>query len=525
MPGADAESILLVEDTASLATIYKAALTKAGWEVEHVDCVADARSVIARNSYSVILLDMMLPDGFGMEVLEEATAAGNPARFIVITSDGSINLAVEAMRAGAFDFLVKPFDDKRLLGAVSNAARARAMDDERRTAERGGTNGHTGAPAPAGIPGPDTDLPAAADEPAPGPMTADFEGFVGNSPVMRKIYATIRNVGRSTATVFINGESGTGKELAAHAIHNLSDRSAGPFVPINCGAIPADLLESEVFGHLRGSFTGAISDKKGAAAAADGGTLFLDEICEMHPALQTKLLRFLQTSTIQPVGATQVQRVDVRIVCATNRDPFAEVRAGRFREDLYYRLHVVPLRIPPLRERGDDVIEIAERLLLAYARQENRAFRALSPEVQEAFRRYPWPGNVREVQNVLRNAVVLGEGTVITAAMLPPWIRDYEGGMPLPTAVPAAAAPAVGPLPPEQGDAPPGEEADELAAALRSLVGTTLADLEEAFIAETVASCGGSIPKAARLLGVSPSTLYRKRDSEGEGRRVTKRPA
>jgi len=207
-----------------------------------------------------------------------------------------------------------------------------------------------------------------------------FLGFIGSSPVMHNIYSMVRNIGKSTATVFITGDSGTGKEVCAQAIHKVSNRAKGPFIALNCGAIPKDLLESEVFGHLRGSFTGAIADKKGAAAAADGGTLFLDEICEMDLGLQTKLLRFLQTSTIQPVGATTPRRVDVRIVCATNRDPMEEVRAGRFREDLFYRLHVVPIFLPPLKDRQGDVLEIAEAAIQEMANEEGKRFARLSPE-------------------------------------------------------------------------------------------------------------------------------------------------
>jgi two-component system repressor protein LuxO len=323
---------------------------------------------------------------------------------------------------------------------------------------------------------------------------------------MRAVTRMVRDVGRSTATVFITGESGTGKELCAQAIHAVSRRSDGPFIPLNCGAIPRDLLESEVFGHLKGSFTGAISDKKGAAAAADGGTLFLDEICEMDLSLQTKLLRFLQTSMIQPVGATRPQRVDVRILCATNRDPAAEVQAGRFRQDLFYRLHVVPIHLPPLRDRGADVIEIARRFLTEYARSEGKRFKRFDAFAEQALMAHAWPGNVRELQNVVRNIVVLNNGDIVTAHMLPPGIgrvaaSDFTSG-----AIAAAADP-----PPAQRTPP--ALSDHITDAVRALVGSRLADVEREFIEETIHSCGGSIPKAARVLDVSPSTLYRKRQA------------
>jgi DNA-binding NtrC family response regulator len=308
---------------------------------------------------------------------------------------------------------------------------------------------------------------------------------------MEQIFAKIRSVAASMATVFITGESGTGKELCAQAIHDGSARASGPFIALNCGAIPPDLLESEVFGHMKGSFTGAISDKPGAAAAADGGTLFLDEICEMDVALQTKLLRFLQTSMVQPVGATRPRKVNVRIICATNRYPMDLVRRGLFREDLYYRLYVVPIHMPPLRDRGTDVIEIAEAALARFSAEENRSFDSLDPEVRRLFLRLSWPGNVRQLLNVIRNVVVLNDGGRVTPDMLPPdLVQDLpgaegDGGL--------ATTPS-GPLP-------------------EQLVGRTLAEIEQVMIEATIAHFGGSVPRAARVLDVSPSTLYRKREA------------
>lgn len=322
--------------------------------------------------------------------------------------------------------------------------------------------------------------------------------FIGSSEAMRQIHRTIASVARSMATVFITGESGTGKELCALAVHAQSARASGPFIALNCGAIPQDLLESEVFGHMKGSFTGAISDKPGAAAAADGGTLFLDEICEMAPALQTKLLRFLQTSTVQPVGATRPRKVNVRIVCATNRDPMDAVRRGEFREDLYYRLFVVPIHMPPLRERGQDVIEIAEAALFRFAEEEGRDFQGLAPETRARLLRQHWPGNVRQLLNVIRNVVVLNAGGWVVPEMLPP-------GLDL------AAAPE---------PSGPGAETRD---GFEALAGLTLAEIERRVIEATLDRHGGSVPKAARVLDVSPSTLYRKIDgwSGKDGDRAT----
>ena len=453
------ETLLLVEDTPSLSMVYETVLKGAGHTVDCAFTAREARSVFDPARHGIVLLDMMLPDGTGQDVLTWIKARAPQTRVIVITSNGSVQVAVEAMRLGAADFLVKPFDESRLRNAVANAARG----DDR----------------------PAHDLPD--DE----PIDTSLGGFIGQSQQMREIYQTVRVIGRSTATVFITGESGTGKEVCAQAIHSVSKRAEGPFVPLNCGAIPANLLESEVFGHLKGSFTGAIADKVGAAAAADGGTLFLDEICEMDLNLQTKLLRFIQSSTVQPVGATRARNVDVRILCATNRDPHREVAEGRFREDLFYRLHVVPLHLPPLRERGDDVNLIAQDALIRFSREEGKGFRALAQEVQDLFRSLEWRGNVRQLLNVLRNVVVLHDGAVVRREMLP--VDLVRRAVPMPP--PAILA-----------------ELDE-DAALQALVGRNLADLERGFIEATIAACDGSIPRAARMLEISPSTLYRKREA------------
>jgi two-component system, repressor protein LuxO len=480
-----ADPVLLVEDTPSLSMVYQSALERAGFRVTPVFSARDGLAAFRKRASRVVLLDLMLPDGNGLDVLREMRTESPQTRIVVITANGSINRAVEAMRSGAFDFLVKPFDDRRLLSAVRNAITSLAFETD---------EAHEHAPHAAEV--------------------AEMDGFVGSSPRMRQIYSMIRNIGRSTATVFITGESGTGKEIAAQAIHRHSVRRSGPFVPINCAAIPRDLLESEVFGHLKGSFTGAIADKIGAAAAADGGTLFLDEVCEMDLALQTKLLRFLQTSMIQPVGAVEPRKVDVRIVCATNRDPAAEVQAGRFREDLFYRLHVVPIVMPPLRERGDDVIEIAELLLVRYAREEGKRFKRLGSSVREALCSYSWPGNVRQLENVLRHAIVLHEGEEITLDMLPAPILAggtegrFDALRPRLALAPAGNA---GERPPAGASAGRNELA--LRDTLRGLVGATLADIEREFIEATIIECKGSIPRAARLLDVSPSTLYRKREA------------
>ena len=455
-------SVLLVEDTLSLQMVYRSILATAGHRVAVAANAEEGLAQFRTHRPMVVLLDLILPDRDGLEVMQEIQALQPETRVIAITANGSVNRAVEAMRAGAHEFLVKPFDEGRLLSAVQNAL-----------AEAGSR---------------DTAKPVDATRARDASQVAEGSGFIGSSDAMKRIHGTINSVARSMATVFITGESGTGKELCALAVHANSNRASGPFIALNCGAIPQDLLESEVFGHMKGSFTGAISDKQGAATAADGGTLFLDEICEMAPALQTKLLRFLQTSTVQPVGATRPRKVNVRIVCATNRDPLDAVRRGHFREDLYYRLYVVPIHMPPLRDRGTDIIEIAEAALSRFAQEEGRDFHGLDPMTRALMQSLPWPGNVRQLLNVMRNVVVLNQGGWVTPEMLPPGLAD-EGRPAEPQLLPLAA--------------PEAFTAD-------SLLGLPLAEAERRLIEATLALHGGSIPKAARVLDVSPSTLYRK---------------
>jgi DNA-binding NtrC family response regulator len=381
-----------------------------------------------------------------------------------MTANSTVSRAVEAMRAGAFDFLVKPFEEDRFLSSVKAAS-----DELRDSAARDAAPRRRAAQAP-----------------------ADRSVFIGSSEVMARIHRTIGSVARSMATVFVTGESGTGKELAAVAVHARSSRATGPFIALNCGAIPPDLLESEVFGHMKGSFTGAISDKPGAAAAADGGTLFLDEICEMALPLQTKLLRFLQTSTIQPVGSTRPRKVNVRIICATNRDPMDYVRRGLFREDLFYRLYVVPIHMPPLRERGADVIEVAEAALARFSAEEGKDFSGLSDATRAFLLAQDWPGNVRQLLNVIRNLVVLNEGGLVTPEMLP-----------------AGMATNTLPL----------DLTDRLAVSPLTAHPRTLAQIERQAIEAALARNDSSVPATARELDISPSTLYRKLEAWGSKRR------
>jgi DNA-binding NtrC family response regulator len=456
--------ILLIADATVRHEAHARVLADAGRRVSVARSAAEGLAVLSSAPADVVLLDLMLPDRDGIGLLADIRRLAPGARVVILAEQARIARAVEAMRAGAQDFVVTPVDGARLAQVIDTALAA-------------------GAPMPV--------LPQGgpAHRPSPGE-------FVGSSAALDRVRGKIHSVAGSTATVFITGESGTGKELAALAVHRQSPRAQGPFIALNCGAIPQDLLESEVFGHMKGSFTGAISDKPGAAAAADGGTLFLDEVCEMLPALQTKLLRFLQTSMVQPVGSTRPKKVNVRIVCATNRDPMEAVRRGAFREDLYYRLYVVPIHMPPLRDRADDMIEIANSALALFAREEGKAFDGLSPEVQALFRAHPWPGNVRQLLNVIRNVVVLNKGGLVTPGMLPDDIVQD-------TAL--------------SGQAMPG--AAELSAhgPRDAFAGLTLAEVERQAVLAALSRNGGSVPRAARDLDVAPSTLYRKLQAWGIG--------
>ena len=464
--------ILIVEDLASVAMSYAGHLERAGHESVIVDSGAAVLDALADGSrFDVILLDLQLPDVDGLQLLRDHPEILRRCPIIVATADASLSRAIDAMRLGAFDFLVKPVAGSRLTTVVASAIETGAKSAEPASSARTDQ-----APPQRGRPG----------------------HFIGNSPPMREIYRQIECIARSRATVFVTGESGTGKEVCAEAIHGESGRAKGPFVAINCGAIPENLLESELFGHLKGAFTGAVNDRVGAAQAAHKGTLFLDEICEMALPLQVKLLRFLQTGTVQRVGSNKVEDVDVRIVCATNRDPEREVAEGRFREDLYYRLAVVPLHLPPLRERGEDIPLLANSFLQQFAREEGKRFHPLGASQIAALNHHPWPGNVRELQNVLRRVAVLQDGPDVLLSALP---SAGAGRREMPERERAA--------PPVDMPATPRDRQADIAAALQGL---TLDEIERIAVEGAISHANGSLPAAARILGVSASTLYRKRE-------------
>ncbi len=413
-------------------------------------------------------------------------AAKAPCPAIVISSSGSLPLVVEAIKSGADDFLPKPLPPSRLRECVSSAI----------------ANRQTGASSPPS---------------APPSGQSGFHGFIGSSPAMQRVYETIGNIAGSSASVFIRGESGTGKELCVAALHRLSRRADRPLVSINCSAIPRDLMASEIFGHADGAPSGTTSVPAGAALQADGGTLFLDEICEMDMALQARLLRFIESGVVHNAGGTAGRKVDVRFVCATNRDPMAAIESGRFRADLFYRLNVLPAVLPPLRERGDDAVMIAEALIGEIAREESSAFRDFSDKARHLIRNYSWPGNVRELLNVLRNVVVMNRGETVSGDMLA--MALAHGGRDL-SALARQEAPANITAFPERvgADAAPDDGVEPLHG--RNSNGSRLRPLwqqERDIIEGAIEACGGNIARAAAELEINPSTIYRKRQSWAAG--------
>jgi len=458
-------NVLLVEDSAPLAAIYKQFLKSLPIKVTHVDSGEQAKDFIVKEMPSLVLLDLNLPDISGKEILQWIHDEKFPTSVIIVTAKNSVDIAVDMMKMGAIDFLDKPIDANRLQTTVRNILETSRLkhivEDFQQTFDR-----------------------------------ERYHGFIGTSLPMQTVYRIIDSVAPSKASVFITGESGTGKEVCAEAIHNQGSRAKAPFVALNCGAIPHDLMESEMFGHIKGAFTGAAADRQGAASLADGGTLFLDEIGEMDLDLQTKLLRFVQTGTFQKVGSSKEESVDIRFICATNKDPQEAVSSGTFREDLYYRLHVVPLHLPTLHERGDDILAIANSFLITYAKEENKSFQSFSPDVEVILMQYAWPGNVRQLQNVIRNIVVLHEDIQVMVHHLPP---------PLNTALSENITPSI------QNAAHTGLSDNKSTVNDESI--RPLAQVEREVIERAIALCSDNIPKAAALLDVSPSTIYRKKQS------------
>jgi two-component system, NtrC family, response regulator PilR len=395
LPVLSDQRVLVIDDEPDLRTLYELTLLREGYRVETAGSVQEAQEHLTQQRFDAIITDMRLPDGMGTDILTRLRSDQRSERCIVITAYGSAENAVESLKAGAFDYLSKPVDLKQFRAVVANALQ--------------NSNAAIGAKPPRHAPG---SLPAPS-QPSGNAADHTLARLVGTSAAMGQVKDRIVKVARSMAPVLVRGESGTGKELVAAAVHANSHRAQGPWVPVNCSAIPENLLEAEFFGARKGAYTGANQDRVGFFQAAHGGTLFLDEIGDLPLAMQSKLLRAIQERSVRPLGAHQEELVDVRIVSATHKDLAAEVQAGRFRQDLYYRLNVIDLYIPPLRERSEDLPALCTALLARIAAESGAAPLALSASALSQICSLPLQGNVRELENVLHRAVALSEGDVL----------------------------------------------------------------------------------------------------------------
>ena len=440
--------ILIVDDDPAMLESFNVLLESWGFEVLQAADAREAKQVVDRNDPDIVISDVVMPEVSGIELLRELKA-GNPHRpVILITARGSIDMAVEAIKQGARDFLTKPVTDfhklKALLEDAENDIELRRKT--KRLATRAETEGQ-------------------------------FGDFVGGSKPMREVFSLIEMVAVRDVPVIVTGESGTGKELVAKAIHEMSSRRGKPFVAVNAAAIPETLIESEVFGHERGAFTGAVGMRQGCFEQAHGGTLFLDEIAEMPMVLQPKLLRVLAEGKVRRLGGNQEIAFDVRVVVATNREPLEAIKEGRLREDLYYRLNVFSIPMPALREREDDVPLLAQSFIAEFNRKHHTEIEGISEDAAELLKAYPWPGNVRELRNIIERAVVLAKSDWIDSTVLPPYIRSV---------------------------ARPSEKL------VISVGATTMADAERELLIRTLEHAGNNKAEAARQLGVDVKTIYNK---------------
>jgi two-component system response regulator PilR (NtrC family) len=436
--------ILVVDDERSMQEFLEILFRSEGYEVVTAGDVQSALLHLEGDEFDVVITDIQMPDGSGIDVLHAAHEANPETIVVMVTAFASTETAIAAMKQGAYDYITKPFKVDEIRIVVEKALEKKLLASENRRLR--------------------SELRHRARD----------RSIIGNSSAMQRVYDLVAQVADARANVLVTGESGTGKEMVARAIHQGGERRERPFVVVNCAAIPENLLESEVFGHVKGAFTGAIQNKTGLFEMADRGTLFLDEVGELPSALQVKLLRAIQEKTFRRVGGTTDQRADVRIVAATNRRLADEVRAGRFREDLYYRLHVIEIELPPLRERRDDVALLVDHFIEKYAGDLGRKVTGCSAEVMEKLLDYGFPGNVRELENVIERAVALSRGPTITPDSLPPALLH-----------PVAPGRSVR-IPPE------GVNLDQL-----------MDEYERSLLLEALVPAGGVKKKAAKLLGIS----------------------
>ncbi len=451
--------VLVVDDEPALRMMVGAVLLDEGWDVTEAPSAEAALDLLPGARPDVILLDMRMPGMDGLEALGAIRAKSPGVPVVMLTAFGTVGSAVDAMKRGAFDYLTKPADNDELVAVLGKAYEYSRLVSE------------------------NLELRREAD------MAPELREIIGQSEGIQRVKGLIAQAGASEATVLITGESGTGKELVAAALHAASPRVRGPLIKVNCAALPGELLESELFGYVKGAFTGAVKDKPGRFQLASGGTLFLDEIGELPLGLQAKLLRAIQERLVEPLGGVGAVPVDVRLLAATNRDLAAEVQAGRFREDLYFRLNVLEVPIPPLRRRMDDLPLLAAHLLRKLARKNNKTVREVSPAFMETLGRYHWPGNVRELENALERALVLSRTDSLSASDLPPQVLAPGAARTARTPGPGLA-PAEGPVPPRA--APSLDEAEKQA------------------IVEALALYGGHRQRTADALHISRRTLQYK---------------
>jgi two-component system, NtrC family, response regulator PilR len=444
--------ILVVDDESSMREMLGIMLRKEGFDVLLTESRAQAAAVLAKGTVEMVITDVKLPDGDGIEILRHVKAAAPETVVVVMTAFGSTQTAVAALKLGAHDYLVKPFDVEELKVVVRNALERQQLQEENLLLKAEFRAQH------------------------------GLDRMVGVSPAMTALFNMVRSIASTSSTVMITGESGTGKELVAKAIHALSPRHDAPFVSINCGALPENLLESELFGHMKGAFTDAHQNKKGLFEAAHRGTLLLDEVGETLPSLQVKLLRVLQEKKIRRVGGTEEIEVDVRVVAATNRPLDRLVQEGRFREDLFYRLNVIPIRVPALRERREDIPLLANHFLDRFSREMGKPVAKVSVEAMECLLRYAWPGNVRELENVIERAVALESTPAILPERLPEPVRLGGPARRSPDEAPATLA--------------PGFSLDQ-----------HLEAQESALVRRALAQAGGDRGSACQLLGISARSL------------------
>jgi DNA-binding NtrC family response regulator len=441
-------TILVADDEKNIREGLGRALELDGYDVHLAEDGRQAMDLLGKKTIDLVLTDLRMPKVSGEELLKHIAGTQPNLPVIVLTGHGTVENAVVAMRHGAYDFLTKPVNLDRLSLLVKRALENRVLALEHQ---------------------------ALKEEVSKLEKKRKFAQLIGKSAPMQRVYELINQVAASRASVLITGESGVGKELVADAIHNLSERRGGPFVKTHCAALSETLLESELFGHEKGSFTGAIGQKKGRFELADKGTIFLDEIGEINPAVQVKLLRVLQDKTFERVGGEKSLEVDVRVVTATNRDLKKEITAGRFREDLYYRLNIVNIHIPPLRERKDDIPLLTATFLSELAEENGKAIEGIDTKARIALSNYSWPGNVRELRNCIESAVVLCKGTILTLDDLPPGVRSAEDG-----------------------------------SMIKLEIGVTMDQAEREIIRQTLIHFKGNKSRSAEVLGIGRKTLHRK---------------